>query len=362
MARHKAYFINGGSGRVISSIPAFEKRLDYDKDFIIVCEGGTEMFQGHPALESRVFSHQTAGLFEKHLRDRDIVTLEPYRVWEYYNQKCSIAQAFDIEINGQGVRRLPPPTLYLSKDEVKTARAIIEEAKGITGFDKIVVIQPFGRGVVNTGPMIIDPTSRSFVPQDVIDLASALMDQYGVMIMSEFPVPPPQEWISTGKVIQPTISDIRVWAAVIDLADHFIGCDSLGQHLAAALGKTATVVTGSTFPINVSYVDNKNFDIFDVGAGQRLYSPIRVSMEDAIERTNDQCMDMTLEQLDQIVRLARKRLGKSKIYTGNWKPTRISQTMPVPTEISVGDSGKQAQVTFTANPLSAAIAANLNKN
>ena len=37
--RSKAFFINGGAGRVICTIPAFEKYAEEsgDKDFIIVC-------------------------------------------------------------------------------------------------------------------------------------------------------------------------------------------------------------------------------------------------------------------------------------------------------------------------------------
>jgi hypothetical protein len=50
--RSKAFFINGGAGRVICSIPALEKYREEsgDKDFIIVCEGGTDFFKGHPTL------------------------------------------------------------------------------------------------------------------------------------------------------------------------------------------------------------------------------------------------------------------------------------------------------------------------
>ena len=35
--------------------------------------------------------------------------------------------------------------------------------------------------------------------------------------------------------------DLRMWAGIIDAADHFLGCDSVGQHIAYALDKTATV-------------------------------------------------------------------------------------------------------------------------
>ena len=33
--RSKAFFVNGGAGRVISSIPAFEKYAENNDDFII---------------------------------------------------------------------------------------------------------------------------------------------------------------------------------------------------------------------------------------------------------------------------------------------------------------------------------------
>ena len=48
--RSKAFFVNGGAGRVISSIPAFEKYAETHDDFIIVCEGVTDFFKGHPKL------------------------------------------------------------------------------------------------------------------------------------------------------------------------------------------------------------------------------------------------------------------------------------------------------------------------
>ena len=52
----------------------------------------------------------------------DIISTEPYRIWEYYNQQCSLSQAFDLEINNKGVRDLPAPTLNLSKDELLFGR------------------------------------------------------------------------------------------------------------------------------------------------------------------------------------------------------------------------------------------------
>ena len=51
--------MNGGAGRVLSSIPAFEiyEKENPDDDFIIVCEGGMEMFAGHPTLHKKAFDN-----------------------------------------------------------------------------------------------------------------------------------------------------------------------------------------------------------------------------------------------------------------------------------------------------------------
>src|SRR6056300_1593454 len=127
MTRSTAFFINGGAGRVICSIPAFEKFQEENPndDFIIICEGGMDFFKGHPALHNRSYDIWHKGLFKQFIKDRNCITPEPYRIWEYYNQKCSLAQAFDIAINDKGIRDLPAPTIRLSKEEILMARKMI---------------------------------------------------------------------------------------------------------------------------------------------------------------------------------------------------------------------------------------------
>jgi hypothetical protein len=320
VSRPKAYFINGGAGRVICSIPAFEKLAETEEDFIIVCEGGMDFYKGHPLLHDRAYDNWHKGLFDQHIKHRDCITPEPYRVWEYFNQKCSLAQAFDIAINNKGVRDLPSPKISLNKYEVVQGYNVVQEVKFKTGFDKAVVIQPFGRGVQNQGEFVVDPSSRSLHLNSVLEIINDLKKEYAVILMSEFPIALEENDSGKYPVAMPQIPDLRIWAGIIDVADHFIGCDSVGQHIARALGKTATIVAGSTFPINISYPDCKDFDIIDLGDGKRKYSPIRISMEDHIERANDEIMEMTKDQLQQIVQSARKRLGKSTRFKGEYKP------------------------------------------
>ena len=91
--RNTAIFINGGAGRVLASIPALEKFAEENPDdnFIIVCEGGTDFYKGHPVLHAKAYDHWHKNLFQDKLKDMNLITPEPYRAWEYYNQQCSIA-------------------------------------------------------------------------------------------------------------------------------------------------------------------------------------------------------------------------------------------------------------------------------
>tara|TARA_B110000503_G_scaffold113492_2_gene170364 strand:+ start:2806 stop:3825 length:1020 start_codon:yes stop_codon:yes gene_type:complete len=313
MTRSTAFFINGGAGRVITSIPAFEKfeKENPEDDFIIVCEGGTDFYKGHPTLGRRTYDTWHKNLFEQYIKDRNCVSPEPYRVWEYYNQQCSLAQAFDIAINNKGIREVAAPVIYLNKAEMLQGKNVVDEVRNVTGFNKVIVLQPFGRTIENIDNNLIDTTSRSFQVENMLDLINTLKKEYAVMVMSEVPLGLQDDEGDPHPVAQPNIPNIRIWAGVINEADHFLGCDSLGQHIAKALGTNATVVTGSTYPINTSYINDPSVDIIDSGEGKRVYSPIRITSEEEPDRLNDKAMDMTKEQINAVVSSIRKRLGKS---------------------------------------------------
>jgi len=303
MSKSKVFFVNGGAGRMIASIPAFEKYEEEsgDKDFIIVCEGGTDIFKGHPTLDERTFDIWHKHLFKDQIQSREIVTTEPYRIWEYYNQKCSISQAFDIQINGKGIRELPRPTLKLSKDELLVGRQLVGDVKKKLKKEKIIVLQPFGRGIEYIDETLIDKTARSFELKDVKAIVKKLQQaDYGIIMMSEFKVDFSDAKLKD-EIAMPENVSTRVWAAVIKYADYFLGCDSLGQHLAYAMGQKASVVMGSTFPINVSYPDCPDFDVLDMGEINRQYDPIRILPDERVTRLNENIMTMNDEITTLIV-------------------------------------------------------------
>ena len=306
--RSKAFFINGGAGRVLCSIPAFEKYAEDsgDNDFIIVCEGGTELYKGHPILDARSYDHWHKNIFKDKLKNMDLVSPEPYRVWEYYNQKCSLAQAFDIAINNAGVRELATPLLHLSRDEEIAGINVINDVKSGLKKEKIVVFQPFGRSIGDHNGILSDPSGRSFEYQTVIDLIKKFQKQgWGVILMSELRLDVKKTELQE-EIAQPENATLRAWAAIIQNADLFVGCDSVGQHIAHSVKTPTIAVLGSTFPINVSYQETKIFKVLDLGEGLRQYSPIRIVIDEAADRSNERLMLMTPELEDYLIDEAKK--------------------------------------------------------
>lgn len=301
MSRNKAFFINGGAGRVVCSIPALEKfhEENPDNDFLIVCEGGTDFYKGHPVLHAKAYDVWHKNLFEDKLKNMELVSPEPYRVWEYYNQKANLSQAYDIEINNKGVRDLPKPTIRLSKQEKLSAAQVVREVKEKTEKDKAIVFQPFGRGVVNDNGMITDFSGRSFEPETVVNLVKVLSKEYAIIFMGEIAIEFQKHGI-TQPVAIPQNIDLRTWTAIISQSDHFLGCDSVGQHLAYSLDIPATVVVGSTFKENVSYPDHKSFNVLDMGEGARIYSPIRITQDEYTDRMNEGIMAMN-DKVEEVI-------------------------------------------------------------
>ena len=284
---------------------------DGDNNFIIVCEGGTDFYKGHPLLHAKAYDVWHKNLFEDKLKDMQLESPEPYRVWEYYNQQANLTQAYDIAINNKGIRDLDKPTIKLGKQELIQAQQVIRDVKEKTGKDKVIVFQPFGRSVFEENGIISDFSGRSFEPENVVSLIKKLSENYAIVFMGEVAIEFKKHGISQPVAI-PQGLGLRSWAALIAQTDHFLGCDSVGQHLAYALDTSVTVVLGSTFKENVSYPNEKSFTILDMGEGARVYSPIRVTQDEYADRVNEGVMAMNDKIEDVIIADIKKRSPSKK--------------------------------------------------
>ena len=305
----KAFFINGGAGRVLCAIPALERYAATNSDFIIVSEGWTECFSGNQLLQDKVFNVNHKDLFENHLKDCELVSPEPYRLNQYFNQKCNLIQAFDILINGTS--ELPADAtirLELNKREQISGHSIVDEVRTVKKKDKVIVFQPFGSGVQVQGKFIFDSSGRSFELSDIYKLIESLTKSYGVILMSPIDLPSTHDL----GIAHPKNLDLRTWMGIINAADHFLGCDSVGQHIAYALEKPATVVLGATYPENISYPTARKLKIIDNGREKRKYAPIRITMDEVSDRNNENLMVLSTNTFSEIIQSV-----NTSLQTGN---------------------------------------------
>ena len=266
------FWIDGGAGRVIAAIPALLKysRLHPDEDWAVLVGAWDFLFWGIPELQDRTYNLDTKGVFDNVVKNANkIITPEPYRNPAYFNQEISLVEAFDREINNTTDHSdLGVPSLVFNNQERLVAENTISDLKNNTKRPKTVIFQPFGRGAKLDREAIVDEESRSLSTKDYITLVKKLSQKYNIIFFGE-----PEFQLKADVFTAKYSCDLRQWAALIAESDYFIGCDSVGQHMARAVGTPGTVIFGSTFPINTSYPDF--FHIIEK-KGDKKYSPIAV--------------------------------------------------------------------------------------
>ena len=301
MERKKVFHLDGGAGRVICALPALEKyaKKNPDKDFNVIIGGWDTLTFGNRLLQDKTYSMDVKGIFNLLIKDNDLVHPEPYLLWEYYNQECSLIEGFDKIVNQTDDHSdLEPPRLYLNKMEEKGAANLIAQVKSKQNKNATIVIQPFGRSARVDNGDIIDDSTRSIEPHVYYKLVKKLSQKYNIIFMGEGEFA--QAISQEDSISEKPQGDLRMWAAIIEASDYFIGCDSLGQHMARAFDKPGSVIMGSTYAENVSYPDW--FNIIENEDIPKTYSPIRACGFDShlADRLNDGLMDFSDDQINEI--------------------------------------------------------------
>jgi ADP-heptose:LPS heptosyltransferase len=305
------FIINGGAGRVIAAIPALEKyaRLNPDDDFKILIYGWESLFWSHPLFQNRTFSIGQKGVFQTIIKNSRTVCPEPYYSYGYYNQQLSLAEAFDEEINKTNDHSdLNPPKLYISTLERSSINKIIRDKKEQTNRTKTIVIQPYGSsmGISNNRPF--DASYRSLDVDDYLRLVNQIRSvnkDVNVFYFGTKEFRHPADSVSD--YLDGINTDLRFYLALISECDYFVGCDSVGQHIARAVNKSGLVIMGSTDDKNVSYPDY--FTIYRNGKVPE-YSPIRLSGLDCefADRSNDGIMSFSDQQIKEMAEIINRNL------------------------------------------------------
>ena len=286
-------WVDGGIGRVITSIPALLKyhKNHPDEEWYIMIPGWDFITWGFPELQERSFNPDSRGSFDLFWKADRVITAEPYRVPGYYRNEISLREAFDVVINDTTDHSdLFEMQLRLSSPEKRKAFEIIDQAKKLHKKQKTIVLQPFGSAATPHPAGIFDDSLRS-IPKSMLDyFISNLSKDYNLIYMGakEFhniktykPDPDPQ---------------MREWMAIIDAADYFIGCDSCGQHMRRAFNKPASVMVAGTHSINTSY---ENFHIIEKDIPFQPDS-MRISGFQAhnAARLNERRIEFTTEEIE----------------------------------------------------------------
>ena len=304
-ARKKVFMVSGGAGRIICALPAFEKYLKANgpDSFYIISQSGLQFFLG-TEFQDITFDPAHKGLFKTVIKDNNLINLEPYQQYGYYNQEKSLTEAFDKLVNDTDDHRdLQKPKIVLSKSEEINAIETVKEAKKQQEKKHTIVIQPFGReGKAHEGGHIVDASSRSLSTDDYFYISQQLRKKYNVISMTE------NKFDNDDNMY--VDADLRHWAGIIDAADYFIGVDSCGQHMAYSFDKPGSVILGSTFAENISYP--KHFNIIEKPNTPKVYSPIRIEGLDSelANRVNDSCMDFTRNEIEDIANNILKDIEK----------------------------------------------------
>ncbi|ATV46240.1 hypothetical protein [Lake Baikal phage Baikal-20-5m-C28] len=325
----KAFFINGGAGRVLCAIPALEHHiLNIDPTAPIIAEAWMDLFLTSKIIRNNVYNLNHNGLFDI-LKDRELISPEPYRLNAYFNQKANLIQAFDIlinqDVNATEIPKTKNLNVELGKADIAVAKNLLNEAKGHLQREKVIVFQPFGSGARIDGSYIIDTSGRSFEVDDIKKIVKELNKNYAIILMSDIKIPSSEPM----NVMTPEGLNLLQWAALISEADYFLGCDSVGQHMANAVGKPSTVIIGATYPENITYPENKKFNIIDNGKEDRVYSPIRIAFDMIADRNNENLMKLSDKTTSSIIKSIESILGKN-----NFQQSQIPVSPPAQQQTS----------------------------
>lgn len=305
--------IDGGYGRILCAIPALLKyaKLHQDEDWYVMIPGWDVATWGIPELQNRTFNPETKGMFENYYWDADkVIAPEPYKLPKFYRNEISLREAFDALINEtEDHSDLPDMTFKTSIDEIISAKRALSQIRNEYPNKKIVIFQPFGSTIEHTEVGMYDKSMRSINHYMVEKIVKELSKDY-ILINMNGPV-----WQHEKVANIMPDPGLRIWAAVIQEADYFVGCDSCGQHMAKCVGKDASVVVAGTHEVNISYPEK--FHIIKREGVKYYPNPMRVSMMNSMlsDKLNEERNAFTDEEITAAIKEIRKRIEKGSKVT-----------------------------------------------
>ena len=302
MSRHTVFLINGGAGRVVTSIPALAKyqKLNPDDDFRIVVQGFDQFFWSHPLLQNRTVNSAQRNVFQDVIQHRVVVNPEPYHLHSFYNQQVNLVEAFDEIINSTSHHSdLDQTYLFTTRAEDQYAQNWINMLRQTVGPKPVLVFQPFGSGAHRVNDEVVDISNRSLTQAAYRSMVQKLAPHFLIIYLG------PRELRDQHDNISVPFDEHqpyhRTMVALIKNSDTYLGVCSVGQHVARAFGRPGVVMMGGTDERNFSYSDH--FHIYRRDTHPRTtYSPWRLVEADNefSNRDNDGALNLDPTDIQKV--------------------------------------------------------------
>lgn len=308
-ASKKVFYVDGGLGRVLCSVPAVEQ-LAWKGHKVVVVASWPVVFENNPHVH-KLYGADYPYLWSDVVEGNELIKPEPYTSYEFYSQQHHLVQSFNFLTNNSD--SLDRPNLYFTDSELSEGKRMVDELKSTHNKKKLLLFQPFGATAQvspsdkpNVEPEISDETHRSLSVKGALSIAKSLQKTNPeVALLNMTHVPFDQK--NVPNVITPQIST-RMWFVIANFLDGVIGIDSVGVHLAAALSKPCIALFGGSHKENFAYPYD-NFTVYMKDGFPKAFRPFRVY--GYIEQ-NQGAMDFSDAEIKEILTLIKTELINTK--------------------------------------------------
>lgn len=252
------FMIEGGVGKNLMATPVLKALKDeYPNSTIVVISPHIEVFDRLPFVDRAFKLGDNKYLYDDYIKKGSFINFNPYNTdWFRFRKKSVIKIWYDI----LGLRPAdyePRPIMKFSQKELEIALNIFNNLN--TNFNKesnkkLIFTQYCG----GNSAKFVDANGNPVVRQDnlrnankaISEIADALKDDFLFLAMKR-----PEEEASKTPNIITLVEDVhyRIWGAIMNLCDGYLGIDSLGMHMAAAFDKPSFVLWGPTCKDNFGY-------------------------------------------------------------------------------------------------------------
>ena len=244
---------SGGAGKILSSVPAFLKYArSTTEDFYIQIPGWKEFIWGYKELEERTYQATDPFLFDTVYSKVDqVIAVDPYNVPDFYMERIHVTEAFDRIINPGNDTPLDF-NIPVLQNEDRFAKLYLQKNKSKP---RTVVIQPWGSTMSEMDGEWLDETLRSIPVNFYDEIVKGLEEHCDIFFMGG------EDFHRGNTILDREYNlNLRCWTEIIRRADYFIGCDSVGQHIAKFVGTPASVLFAGTNSLSFGYEDHHHIE------------------------------------------------------------------------------------------------------